>query len=100
MLRHLVLSGLVMAVGMAALTVVWVRYGEGRRTLKRFAIAYAFALAVVAGISVGSETYRARCPDDPAEWCEYNDSVAAIATIAVVFSIAAVVRSWMLYSER
>ena len=58
------------------------------------------ALLVIAGVSAASETYRRRCPDDPREWCEYNDSVAAIATIAVGFAIVGAFRAWMLYNDR
>lgn len=89
-----------MVPGLAALGLVFVRFGEGRTTLRRFAIAFVVLLLVIAGVSAGSETYRQRCPGRPLEWCEYNDSVGAMATIAVVFSIAACVRAWMLYAER
>ena len=100
MLRHLLTAGSAMAVGFGVLAYVHHRWGDGERSMRRFAIGFVIVLAVIAGVSAGSESYQVRCPDDPAEWCEYNDSVAAMATIAAVYVVASVVRSWMIYAER
>lgn len=100
MIRHVVTAGAVMAIGLVPLLYVWRRHGEGARTLRRFAIGFAVLLGVVVALSAGASVTRTRCPDDPTVMCEYNDSTPAMATIAVVFTIAACVRAWMLYAER
>ena len=89
-----------MAPGLGAVAVVRWRYGEGVRTLRRFAIAYGIVLAIIAGVSAGSTVTLARCPSDPNEWCEYNDSVPAMAVLAVGYLLAGCGRAWMLYRER
>jgi hypothetical protein len=99
-IRHLVTSAVGMSIGLGALWFVYARFGEGRRTLLRFAIAFPVFLAVIAAVSAGSETYESRCPGHPQDMCRYNDSVPAMAIIAGVYVLAALIRAWMLYNER
>lgn len=89
-----------MIIGLGLLAYVHRRWGDGPRTMRRFTIGFVVALAAIAAVSAGSQVDRVRCPDDRAGWCEYNDSVAAIATLAVVYLVISVVRSWMIYAER
>lgn len=100
MLRHLVTSAILMAPGLGAIAFVRWRYGEGERTLRRFAIAYGVVLVTIAGVSAASTVTLARCPRDPDEWCEYNDSVPAMAVLAFGYALAGCGRAWMLYSEK
>lgn len=100
MLRHVVTSAAVMSIGLVPLVHVWRRHGEGERTLRRFAVAFPLLLLLIGAISAMSTVTRTRCPSNPIEWCEYNDSTPAMAAIAVGFVVAATVRAWMLYAER
>lgn len=81
---------------------VWLacRRWDRPKTLDRFAIAYVAMLGVIALVSAGSEVYRVRCPDDPAEWCEYNDSTPAMFALAAGYVLVAWVRAWIINSER
>ena len=89
-----------MSLGLGALYVVFRRFGEGRRTMVRFAIAFPIVLAVVGAVSAGSETWEQRCPGHPQDLCSYNDSVPAMSFIAGVYALAALGRAWMLFVER
>ena len=69
-------------------------------TFRRFVVAYVVVLGVIALVSSGSEVYRVRCNDNPNEWCEYNDSVPAMFSLAAGYVIVAWIRAWVVHSER
>lgn len=98
--RHVVTSAVFIAIGLGAVAYVRFRYDTGHRAFRRFLIASAGILACVAGLSLVSSVNEGRCPDDPTEFCRYNDSVPAMATIVGVFVIVALVVSRVLYTER
>ena len=57
-------------------------------------------LGIIALVSAGSEVYRVRCPDNPIEWCEYNDSVPAMFALAAGYVLVAWIRAWTINTER
>lgn len=100
MVRHLVLSGVFVGLGLALIVVICTKYDRRPTTVKRFAIAAIAVMATVAGLSLGAETRSSACPDDPTETCHYNDSTPAMAGIVAVFVIVCAVRARIIYFER
>ena len=97
--QHVLTSAIGMLPGLAAVVFVHWRW-DRPMTLLRFAIAYVVALVIITLVSLGSEVYTIRCPSDPREWCEYNDSTPAMFAIAAGFVLVAWIRSWILNGER
>ena len=99
MARHLITSGLAMTSGLVAVWFVCRRW-DRPKTFGRFAVAYGVFLVVIALVSAGSEVYRVRCHDNPNEWCEYNDSVPAMFSLAAGYVLVAWIRAWTINTER
>lgn len=100
MLRHLLLSGIFVGLGLGLIVVICTKFDPRPQTIKRFSIAAAATMLAVAVLSFGAESRTGRCPDDPAELCTYNDSVPAIVFVVIAFCIVCAVRSRMIYFER
>lgn len=99
MTRHLLIAGSAMLLGFAPIWFVCRRW-DRPTTLVRFAVGLLVTLIVIALVSAGSEVYRVRCPDNPIEWCEYNDSVPAMFALAAGYVMVAWIRAWIIHSER
>jgi hypothetical protein len=100
MVRHLLLSGIFVGLGFTMVAVVCKKYNPRPKTIKRFGIAAVTTIGLVAALSLGATTRTGRCPDDPSEWCHYNDSVPAMTFLVVIFLITCAVRARMIYFER
>ena len=100
MVRHLLLSAIFVGLGFGLVVLICTRYDPRPTTIKRFAIAGAVTLGIVAMLSAFSVTRSGACPDDPTETCSYNDSTPAMAGVVAVYCIACGVRSRIIYFER
>lgn len=89
-----------MALGVAATAYIRFRYDTGHRAFRRLCMWYGALVVVIAGLSLTSNVAEVRCRREPNEFCRYNDSVPAIATIAGVFFLVGVGRAWFIYSDR
>jgi hypothetical protein len=98
-LRHVLTSAVGMGFGLAAIAFVHFRWDRPTNLL-RFGLGYLALLGLVALVSAGSEVYQVRCPDNPIEWCEYNDSTPAMFGIAAGYVLVALIRAWILNGER
>ena len=99
MVRHLLTSYPVLIAGAALVAFCAARYDK-IRAARSYLIGLPIMAVVLAGISAGSTTTEVRCPDDPSEFCVYNDSTPLLALFALLFFGACCVKSWLLYSER
>lgn len=99
MTRHLVVATIVSGLATALVVVLALRYDEPR-TARNFTLAGLAVIAVVAGLSVTSNTLIRPCLDDPARDCAYNDSVSSMAVVLGVYALVCCIRAWFVYSER
>lgn len=100
MVRHLVLSGIFVGLGLGLVVLICTRYDPRPTTIKRFAIAAAITMGIVATLSATAVTRSGACPDNPIETCHYNDSTPAMAAVVVVYCLACAIRSRIIYFER
>lgn len=100
MVRHLVLSGIFVALGLGLVVLICTRYDPRPQTIKRFTIAALATMATVATLSATATTTSGACPDHPIDTCHYNDSAPAMAAVVAVYCIVCAVRSRMIYFER
>jgi len=75
------------------------RFGK-RSDARSYIIAAPILLFLVVIIAAGTDSYELRCPDDPQEYCTYNDSEPIILLMATGFLVVAMIKSWKLYTER
>jgi len=100
-LQHVIVSGVVMAVGLAAVAFTRFRYDTGHKTFRRFAWWFVGLLVLIALLSAFvADVTNIRCPGDPANVCRFNDTVPAMATIAFVYLLAGLWRSRTMYTWR
>lgn len=100
MIRHLVLSGIVVGLGLGLVVVICTRYDPRPTTIKRFTIAAIATMVAVATLSATATTTSGACPDNPIETCHYNDSTPAMMAVVAVFFIVCAIRARMIYFER
>lgn len=89
-----------LSIGLGAVAYVRFRHETEQRAFRRFVIAFVVLIVVVAGLSLASTVREARCPDDANEFCRYNDSVPAIATVVAVYVFVAAIAARVIYAER
>lgn len=100
MIRHVVLSGIFIGLGLGLIILICTKYDPRPKTIKRFTIAAILTLGGVTALSYGANTTSGACPDDPSEICRYNDSTPAIVFVVTIFVIVCAIRSRMIYFER
>lgn len=69
-------------------------------TARNFGIMAAVVVGLVVWLSATAVVTEVRCPDNPAEWCEYNSNVPAIAVTTCVFVLLCAGRAWVIYENR
>lgn len=79
--------------------VVATRYGD-RSDARSYVIAAPLLLTLVAVVSAGASNTTLRCPDDPLEYCTYNDSEPIVLLVWIGYVVLAAIKSWIMYSER
>ena len=87
------------AIGTISVVASAFRYGK-RSDARSYMIAAPIVLFLVVVITAGTDTYELRCPDDPREYCTYNDFEPIILLMATGFLVVAMIKSWKLYTER
>ncbi len=100
MLRHLVLSGIFVGLGLGLIVLICTKYDPRPTTIKRFMIAAIATMGLIATLSATASTTSGACPDNPIETCHYNDSTPAMAAIVALFCIVCAIRARMIYFER
>ncbi|MFT7476136.1 MAG: hypothetical protein ACI81L_003084 [Verrucomicrobiales bacterium] len=98
--RHLVLSAIPVGLGLGVLVFVCLRYNIGGRSIRRYSIAAAAIMVLIAALSEAAVVRVRPCPGNAIETCEYNDLVPAMATLAVTFALVTIIKTSVLFSER
>lgn len=98
--RHVVIGALVMGVGLGAVAYTRFRFDTAHRTFRRFALWYVGLVALTAVLSAMSSVQTKRCPRDPTEFCRFNDSVPAMATIAFIYAVLGLYKARSCYNRR
>ncbi len=93
-------SALFTGSGLGAVAFVRFRFDTGYRAFRRFVVGAIGVMAAAATLSLVSTVNEGRCPDDPTEFCRYNDSAPAMATIVGVYLVVALIGARLLYNER
>ena len=98
--RHVGLSAALMAVGLGAVAFTRFRFDTAHRTLRGFAIWYVGLIVLIAALSLMSSVSTKRCQRHPTEFCRFNDSVPAMATIAFVYAVLGIYKARSSYNLR
>ncbi len=96
----MITSALVMSIGLFVMLYISVKWKTGQRSLKRMFYWYLGALFVIGLLSRFSEVSEVRCRGNPQEFCRYNDGVAVVATIVIVYFCTSMVRAMLVYGDR
>ncbi len=98
--RHVLIGASVMGVGLGAIAYTRFRFDTAHRTFRRFAAWYVGLVALTAVLSRMSSVQTKRCPRDPTEFCRFNDSVPAMATLAFVYALLGIYKARSMYNRR
>jgi len=97
--RSLVIAMSSITLGTLMVAIVASRYGK-KSDARSYVIAMPILLVLVAVISAGASQTKLRCPDDPLEYCTYNDSEPIVLLIWIGYVVITMVKSWFVYSQR
>ena len=89
-----------MSIGMFVLLYISIKWKTGQRALRRMSYWYLGTLFVIALLSRFSEVSEIRCRGNPQEFCRYNDGVAVVATLVIVFFCTSMIRAMIVYGDR
>ncbi len=99
-LRHIGFSAAFMAVGLALIGFVRIKYGIGQQLMRQMLITALVMLGIIAVVSRLSTVVEKRCRYDPQEFCRTNDSVPLIFTMVLVFLVICIIRTRSHYWNR
>jgi len=98
--RYMITSGLVMSIGLFVILYIRIKWQTGAKALRRMFYWYLAAMFVIGLLSKFSEVSEVRCRGNPQEYCRYNDGVAVVATIVIVYFCTSMVRAMIVYGDR
>ncbi len=98
--RHLLTAFPFLAAGAALVGYAAYQWDRKLVTARNYWVAGVLVFCAITIMSATSTVTEVRCPDNPADWCLYNDSTPMMAVFAIGYLIACGIKSWFLYAER